>query len=85
MTAHDTKATARAHMAANTMKNYQHDENDDSPMRFFWFQSQRPPPAHFKTMKIMTVLCISYDSGARRTPPAHFRNHENGDRPMHFI
>ena len=31
-----------------------------------------PLPLTAKTMKMMTVLCISYDFGAIRTPPAHF-------------
>ena len=42
-----------------------------------------PLPPTSKTMKKKRVLCISYDSGANRTPPAHFQNHENGNSPMH--
>ena len=36
-------------------------------------------------MKMMTVLCISHDSGASRPPRGLFRNHENDDIPLHMI
>ena len=38
-----------------------------------------------KTMKMITVLCISDDAAASRPTPTHFQNHENTDSPMHFL
>ena len=38
-----------------------------------------------KTMKMITLPCISDDAAASRPVPAHFQNHENIDRPVHFL
>ena len=40
-----------------------------------------PLPPTSKTMKMKTVLCISFDSGANRTHPGHFQNYDNDNRP----
>ena len=44
-----------------------------------------PLPPTSKTMKMKTVLRISHDSGANRTPPRHFQNHEIANSPMNFL
>ena len=61
-------------------------ETDNSPMHFF----RIPKPATTllrisQIMKMLTVLCISDDLGARRSLPGRFQNHENQNRPMHFL
>ena len=56
-------------------------ENDYSSMQIIIISCVRGTS---KTMKMITVLCISYDSEANRQLPTHFQNHENADRPMHF-
>ena len=57
-------------------------ENDNSPMQMTIILCVGGTS---KTMKMITVLCISYDSEANRQLPTHFQNHENADCPMHFL
>ena len=42
-------------------------------------------PPTFKTMKMLTALCISFDNGVNSPLPRHFQNHENDNSPMHFL
>ena len=44
-----------------------------------------PFPPTSKTMKMLTVACISNDSEANRPPPTHFERHENENNPMHLL
>ena len=41
-------------------------------------------PLVYQIVKFVTVLLISYDSGASRPVPAFIQNHENDDSPMQF-
>ena len=61
-------------------------ENDNIPMHFLWFlRPAAPLPPTSQTMKMYTVLWISYDCGANRTPPGNFQNYENDNSPMHVL
>ena len=57
-------------------------ENDNGPMQMIIISCVRGTS---KNMKMIMVLCISYDSEASRQLPAHFQNHENVDHPTHFL
>ena len=59
-----------------------------------WWQSYAVPlipnpaaplPATSKTMKMITVLYISDDSGANRPLRGRFQNHKNDNSPLHFL
>ena len=55
-------------------------ENDNSPMQNYSMCSK-----HFENFENDNGPCISSDSEASRQLPTHFQNHENADRPMHFL
>ena len=38
-----------------------------------------------KTMNMITIQCVSYDSEANRPLPAHFQNYENAYSLMFFL
>ena len=48
-------------------------------MHFLWLCRQPPSRPVQNHEKMVTVLYISYDSVANRTPPTDFQSHENDD------
>ena len=70
------------------LAHFRNHENNDSPMHSFLMivEPTAPLPGTSKTMKMMTVLCISYAHAANRPTPRHFQNNENDNSPpMNFL